>query len=330
MEPTTGLGSATTAHERDWSHRRRERWSLIAQRAAAVGMAGSLVLHAMLIGVFAFVRSGDGGGGGGGSRGESLPIEVAVISESELASLNEGSVTLDTPGVEELKQGIDLAPMPAIDTPGGDALPDVGDVGGNAGGGLGGSGTGTGIGVGTGTGGSGAGGTSFFGVAARGVRFAYIVDVSGSMAGEKIAALKAELIKSLSRLSDDAQFVIIPFESNATPLMGSLRYTNATQKNKGEATREIRGLNAAGGTTPFPGFQMVLGLRPRPDAIYFMTDGQFDQGVPEDVRRLLWAGRNVPIHCICFVDNSSEEMMKKIAAMSDGTYTFVPAHKGQP
>ncbi len=297
-------------------------WSVVSQRAAVIGMGASVVLHAILLSIAGLVLAG-GRGGGGGGVGNALPLEVAVVDESQLTSLNEGVLTVETPGVEELKNSVDLAPMPVIEAAGGNALPDAGDVGGNAGTGLGGSGTGTGIGVGEGTGGSGAGGTSFFGREARGRRFGFIVDVSGSMEGEKLAMLKRELSSAINKLPENAQFVILPFESGVRNFMLGGKYAQATSKNKQAALREIEGLTAAGGTEPFGGFLTALNLRPRPDAIYFMTDGQFNNDVPEKIRSLMRGGRNVPIHGICLMDNSSEEMMRKIASMSEGTYTFI-------
>lgn len=304
-------------------------WSVVAQRAAAIGMGLSVVLHAVLLSIAALVLAG-GGGGTGGMPGSAQPIEVAVIDESQLQSLNEGPQTTEAPGIEELKNNLDLAPMPVLDTPGGDALKDAGDIGGNAGTGLGGSGAGTGIGVGDGVGGSGAGGTSFFGVEARGSRFAFIVDVSGSMEGDKLATLKRELTGAIMKLPDNAQVIVLPFESELRTFFGAGKYVVANQANKRKVLAEVEIIQAGGGTEPFVGFLSALNIRPRPDAIYFMTDGQFATDVPDKVRGLLRAGRNVPIHCITFIDESSAEMMRKIAAMSDGTYTHIDDARRKP
>lgn len=296
-------------------------WSQVAQRAAAIGMAASVVLHAVLLVTFAFLVSGSGGERGGGASA-SLPVDVAVMSESELASLSEGPATVQAPGVAELPAG-DVT-MPTIEVPGGSGTPDLSELGGTPGEGLGGSGAGTGTGVGPGAGGSGGGGgTSFFNVAARGTRFAYIVDVSGSMDGEKLQFLKTELRRSIDRLPDDAQFVVLPFESDARPLTTPVRYYNATSRSKREVIAQIDTLRADGGTQPMPAFTMILRMQPRPDAIYFMTDGLFDREIPGQVRQLNLAGRRVPIHCIALIDNSSESLMRRLANDSDGTYTFV-------
>jgi len=194
--------------------------------------------------------------------------------------------------------------------------------------GLGGAGTGTGIGVGDGSGGSGAGGTSFFGVEARGLRFAFVIDVSGSMDGEKIEHLKREITKSIDRLGETASYVVLCFSSEVVPLNGTTKLVPATSKNKKAAIEAISALRAGGGTEPMPALSAALRNRPRPDAIYFMTDGLFDASVVDTLRGELRGGRNVPIHCISFVDRSSEALMRRIAQMSDGSYTHVDGVNG--
>ncbi len=68
---------------------------------------------------------------------------------------------------------------------------------------------------------------------------------------------------------------------------------------------------------------MVFKLTPRPEAIYFMTDGLFD---PALAQKLVWlnsGSRRIPIHCIAFVSRDSEVTMKEIAERSGGTYTYI-------
>jgi hypothetical protein len=143
------------------------------------------------------------------------------------------------------------------------------------------------------------------------------------MEGEKLQYLKTELRRAIDRLPDDAQFVVVPFESDARPLLTPVKYANASARSKREVIALIDVMKADGGTQPLPAFGMVLRMQPRPDAIYFMTDGLFDREVPAAVRTMNLSGRRVPIHCIALMDNSSEALMKRLANDSDGTYTYV-------
>ncbi len=177
--------------------------------------------------------------------------------------------------------------------------------------------------------GTGDGSTKFFGVEARGARFAYIVDVSGSMAAprEKIVTLRAQLNESIGSLLEHMAFYVVFFETKPTKLAGRDRWIAASDAGKSLASREIEKVDAQGGTNPGPAFEIVLNMKPLPDAIYFMTDGQFGVEVAEQIRETMKRGRRIPIHCIAFVDASAEPLMKKIAKESGGTYTFVPGVK---
>jgi hypothetical protein len=78
---------------------------------------------------------------------------------------------------------------------------------------------------------------------------------------------------------------------------------------------------------PWPAFEIVLGTKPAPDAIYFMTDGMFDPIVADQLAVRNNGARKIPIHCITFVDKAAEELMRKIAADSGGTYAHVSGPK---
>ena len=63
-------------------------------------------------------------------------------------------------------------------------------------------------------------------------------------------------------------------------------------------------------------------MRQRPDAIYFMTDGEFNDLMPDIEREN--ARARVPIHCICLGSTTGEPAMKAIAERTKGSYKFVP------
>ncbi len=292
------------------------RW---ATRASVVGMVLSLALHLVMLVVGGYVRLGWVGGHGK----PDAPVEVATITGTELSAMEETDLNSATPGVEDSK-AMDVETHVKIDLPGGSGMSDTGDLG-ALGDGLGGAGNGTGIGLGDGAGGGGAGTAKFFNVETRGRRFAYIVDTSGSMAGPKLDGLKRELSSSIDALPESVQFIVVAFNSDATAVTGE-RWRDATAKNKSEAIRAIMKLEAYGGTEPLPGFSIAMGrMRPRPDVVYFLTDGVF---APDDADRIVTLcrnGGNVPVHAMTFVERDGEMLLRKIAKDTDGTYTHVPA-----
>jgi hypothetical protein len=300
---------------------------------AAVGI--SLIIHASMWVVAAAIMIGGSVSGAAGGAGDAGPIGVAVMTEAELGELTGGAaLDPDAPAVPE---------TPSDALPGGETDLHVADVvaaGGIEPGGLGeglgdltsGLGAGdAGAGSGLGTGGAGGGAASFFGVEARGTRFAYIIDISGSMEtgigiGEmkRMDVLKTELRKSVQALLENAQFFVATFSDDAKPLGGRIGWTQGTEAGKTTAQRLISNIVSEGATMPLSAFEMVFrNLRPRPDAIYFMTDGEFDPDVALRVARLN-AEFRIPIHTISFISDAGKDVMQKIASESGGTYTHVP------
>jgi hypothetical protein len=238
---------------------------------------------------------------------QDLQANLADTSQIEVASaaLDESTITADVPDPESFS--LNAASAPTV----------LGGAGAAAAGGSDGLDLGA----------LGSGGASFFGVEAVGSRFAYIIDVSGSMTGDRLDAMKRQLLGSVNGLLDHASFCVVLYSSDARALGGGIEWTSATTENKREAALEIRAIDASGGTNPLPAFETVFALDPRPDAIYFMTDGEFadENAVIGRVSIMNGAGRKrTPIHCIAFVSRVSEDVMKRIARVSGGTYTYVP------
>ncbi len=318
-DPALPLGQSWRPSRAGW-------WAVFSIKAILLGLALSILAHITLGGVLygIWIRGGGNGSdttGGPGSGG----VQMAVMSEVELNQLMGGAVDDSAPALSgsmtaEVAPADDRLSGPPGDTlAGGEGLTTI--AGGPTGGGDV-SGT-DGIGGGPGGAGGGGGGTSFFGVEARGDRFAFIIDVSGSMLGDRIAELKSQLKSSVMELSETSTFIIVTFSTQSAVLGDKVEWTEATQRKKGWALEVISGLNADGNTIPLDAFKLLSGLRPKPDAIFFMTDGGFDPSL------IAWLEKNnvgprVKIHCICFEDNQGETVMKEIAQRSHGTYKFVP------
>jgi hypothetical protein len=101
----------------------------------------------------------------------------------------------------------------------------------------------------------------------------------------------------------------------------------ATENELARTTEWVDHVEAGGGTNPLPALLFALSLQP--DAIYFLSDGQFDpqiilelRGRNRDNRRLNLT--QIPIHTIAFGDRRAEGLMKAISRHSGGKYRFVP------
>lgn len=306
-------GSRPGASLGDWLVR-AIRWGTIA------AFAISILVHGAGWVASRYIRLGGGGETGGGAPAG--VVEMALMTQGELDALTaDAGLDLSTPAVPEIDlQAPDLPDLMSSTLGGdlgeGEALGNVGSGGGA--GDVGGEGLG-----GLGTGGGSGGGARFFGVEAQGNRFAYVVDVSTSMEGPRIASLRQELRQSVERLLDSSQFIVCLFSTDASLLGGRGTWTDASAAGKKWGASQIDLINANGGTNPLPGFKIIFGTRPRPDAIYFMTDGEFDPRVVDEIA-VMNRQLRIPIHCICFGSEDGEKLMRQIARQSKGTYTFVP------
>ena len=280
------------------------------------GLFGSAMIHAIILLVSALWGWG---GYGDGNANAYEGVEVVLLPEVDLQSGTQA--TLDIGGAPEVEPPeltledlpIDVGEISAAEL---DSIGDVESIAESQ------SGAGDGAPGEMGAGGSG-GGTSFFGVEAEGSRFAYIVDTSGSMVGGKLERLKRELIGSLGELLEHMSFYVVFYASESMPIGGRTKWIDATETAQKWAAARILEVAAVGATHPAPAFEIVLDLRPRPDAIYFMTDGRFDEADADMIKIRNAEGRRVPIHCITFGDRAAEALMRRIARESGGSYTHI-------
>lgn len=291
----------------------------------------SMFVHlSMMLGMSYFVMTGPVGSSREG-KGDS---PLAIISQTDLSEMQRVSLDADAPALESTMEPA----MPTIDDlvaqPGEGELAsldasDLSTLGGAGDAMFGSGGSGEGAGGGDGLDDGSGGGAKFFGVEARGNRFLYICDVSGSMEGERLGALKSALRESIDGLIERARFSVVLFSSEAMALSGN-RWMEASDERKKALAKELGLIHGFGGTNPLPAFDIAFAMKPRPDAIYFMTDGVFGDEVnsviESRIMRLNNSGeRRVPIHCITFIERGAEPIMRKIARQSGGTYTHVDA-----
>jgi hypothetical protein len=205
-----------------------------------------------------------------------------------------------------------------------------------------GSGTGTG-GAATGTGeiapfgipggGEGSGpAASFVGVSGNARRIVYICDATGTMIGLKYKLLQKQLYKAIDILKPTQGFNVIFFRGGDAdadwnqPLAKELIV--AKPDNKQKARKFIETFEVVGkGTNPLPALRTAFAQKPQ--LVYFLTDGQFDNVVSYDqvlaeVRRLN-ADKSVKINTIAFMseDAKAEEALQTMARENGGKFVKV-------
>ena len=195
---------------------------------------------------------------------------------------------------------------------------------------MGTEGDGLGSGLGTGSG----AGAEFFGIRARGQRFAYVVDVSGSMGQNgRLELAMAELARSLVALPDFAEFKIALYSNGVQVPDIQNTWLRASNSTVNSVRAWIQNVLPGGDTQPMPAFKYLFksGDQP-PDTIFFLTDGLIPPRTEEEVILLNDTSRRRPaiINTIAFSADASQQVLRNIAAQTDGIFRFVPEGGRRP
>ncbi len=257
-------------------------------------------------------------------RLQELPPPVDIVTDD--VDLPDPSTLAMGPPTTELDPEPNLSSQqasgnPNMDSYGAPEAPGVGAI-------VGPGGPGGGIGIGSGRGG---GGTSFFGVGGRGTRFAYIVDVSGSMDQEnRIVTALAELKRSIAALPDNTQYYVVLFSNTAiVPEWDTNNWMRSTRANVARTRAWIDTQGPQGGTFPRDAFERVLKLPVPPDVIFFLTDGEIPGDTAYHVQGLVdEAKREVIINTIGFSSEAGKGPLIDIAKAHRGVFRFVPSQGG--
>lgn len=173
----------------------------------------------------------------------------------------------------------------------------------------------------------------FFGIQARGHAFVYVVDCSDSMAGARLQRALYELRRSVANLAADQTFHVIMFDGFAHPMFSQeypdLKMLPANDANRVRFNRWLRSVDVGDSTRPKEALQLALYLEP--DAIFLLSDGEFqdnsvyylrENNPKADVEQQ--GGEGIPIHTICFESRIGEPTLSSIAKDHNGTFRFIP------
>lgn len=161
---------------------------------------------------------------------------------------------------------------------------------------------------------------SFFGVQSPGERFIFVLDNSTSMLdGNRRGMAHSELIRAIRNLKWPQQYYVIAFDSETLPLpFGPYVTSGADQTRK--ISQWLSRLTPQDGTLPGNALRQAIGLKP--DAVFLLTDGQFDSPTPAKIKE--WNTGHVPIHVIDLGPGKPVEILEQIARDSSGVYRKRP------
>jgi hypothetical protein len=171
-------------------------------------------------------------------------------------------------------------------------------------------------------------GTQFFGVDALGEKFVFIIDSSTSMEGPRWRAAVRELVRCVGSLNSDQRYYVICFDYR-THLMfdhrpDTIEYSASDPNSMKRFKRWLGSVRMGRATKPMEA--VAIALRLHPDAIFLLSDGEF-----QDQTREFLLGENgirdpseqIPIHTIGLMSDVGWGTLRTIAAENGGTFEQV-------
>ncbi|MBF0226559.1 MAG: VWA domain-containing protein [Desulfobacterales bacterium] len=152
-----------------------------------------------------------------------------------------------------------------------------------------------------------------------GCDWAFVLDVSGSMDGSRIATLVEGVGKVISQLSDKDRFRIITFNNRVRDFSGG--YINATKSNINDILQKIKSIRADGSTALYAGLEMAYeGFDSnRTTGIILVTDGVANVG-PTQQSNFLALHKKYDIRLFTFVigNSANSPLLERLARDSGG------------
>ncbi len=154
----------------------------------------------------------------------------------------------------------------------------------------------------------------------------FVIDNSGSMSGESMAAAKRSLLHALGTLRPEDSFNVIRFDHTMTRLFDHA--TLASPEQIAVARKFTEGLEASGGTEMLPALKAAL-ADDRPDdpgvrQVIFLTDGDLSNE-KEMMAEIAARGGRSRVFMVGIGSAPNNFLMRRMAEAGRGTYTNIGA-----
>lgn len=153
----------------------------------------------------------------------------------------------------------------------------------------------------------------------EGTDWVFVLDISGSMSGNKIATLADGVSRTLKKMSANDRFRIVTFNDNAHDFTRG--FVQATPDNVTHWTGRVKNIQATGSTNLFDG--LALGYKKLDDdrttGVVLVTDGVANVG-PTEHARFLKLLKNYDLRLFTFVigNSANQPLMDRLAKDSGG------------
>jgi hypothetical protein len=170
---------------------------------------------------------------------------------------------------------------------------------------------------------------SFFGLSAKGNRFVFVIDSSTSMWGPRWIDVRKELVSSVRKLQPGQYFFVVCFDVTSISMFGAENsqkdFASADEANFRKLEYWLSQHTLGPGTKATS--SLMEGLRLRPDAIFLLTDGEFQ----DDVLRILRMNNKnrskkkpkIPVNTIGFHSQIGAPVLTQIASENNGKFKYV-------
>jgi Ca-activated chloride channel family protein len=154
---------------------------------------------------------------------------------------------------------------------------------------------------------------------AEGTDWTFILDVSGSMSGHKIATLADGVSRVIGKMAPNDRFRIVTFNNQARDITGG--YVTATPEQAGRWIRKVKEIKSGGGTALFAGLKE--GYREldadRTSGVILVTDGVCNIG-PTHHKAFLELINQQDIRLFTFVigNSANQPLLERLAKDSGG------------
>jgi hypothetical protein len=157
----------------------------------------------------------------------------------------------------------------------------------------------------------------------------FLLDVSYSMSGERLAAVKRTLEAVLPLFRDTDFCTIATFSSSAKTVISKVVMDAA---GKDTFLTQTRDMITDGNTDLGLGITHLSSLHRDYSAVIILTDGEITAGVASNdgIRALLGGFGSCPIHTLGYGAEHNRRLLNSIAINSCATYTFVDAETTLP
>ena len=174
-----------------------------------------------------------------------------------------------------------------------------------------------------------AGGVDFFGTRVRGKYVCFVCDISGSMDGDKLIALRAELTRTIQGLPNGSHFEVIFFSNDAFLLEPD--WVLAGTPKARDFMIKIQNVGAGGGTDPTNALTYSFTkLNPIPHELFLLTDGHFGADPTGILQQYNSGADQTRIHTIGLGQDVDASLLEEIAKKYGGQYRAIAAQAAPP